>query len=74
MQLSRAHPRLAHAQLLDLLNDNLGVLHALGMSAAPLVIRLATHAHVLASPAHAQPLDEGLVEDLPEGFFTMRTP
>ena len=42
--------------------------------AAPLVVRLSAHAHVPASPAHAQACDERLVEDLPKGFFTTRTP
>ncbi|MDQ0032672.1 hypothetical protein J2W30_000413 [Variovorax boronicumulans] len=39
-----------------------------------LVVRLTADAHVVAGPRHAQPLDEALREDLPEGFFTTRTP
>jgi hypothetical protein len=39
-----------------------------------LIVRLATQAPVLASPAHTEPLDELLREDLPKGFFTTLTP
>jgi len=47
---------------------------ALGASLLALVERLATDAHELASHHHAQPFDEVLRDDLPEGFFTTRTP
>lgn len=39
-----------------------------------LVIGLAAQMDISAGPAHAQPLDEPLGKDLPEGFFTTRTP
>jgi hypothetical protein len=46
--------------------------HAIPLLA--LVVSLAAHPYVLTSPGHAQPFDEALREDLPEGFFTTRTP
>ena len=74
LELARAHPGLAHALALHHLHHRLGLLHARGLALAALVVRLATHAHVSASLAHTQSLDESLLQGLPEGFFTMRTP
>jgi hypothetical protein len=65
--------RLAHALILDPLYHRLRAPDTLGLAAAPLVVRLSAHANEVASPADAQPLDEVLLEDLPEGFFTTRT-
>lgn len=39
-----------------------------------LIERLPTDAEMAASPCHAQVLETPLREDLPEGFFTTRTP
>ncbi|GLZ89378.1 hypothetical protein Pres01_54290 [Metapseudomonas resinovorans] len=74
MQLPGAQARLAHPQLPHELGD-LPILMATAIRRPiALVIGLATDAHELASPAHAQPLDLPLREDLPGRFFTMETP
>lgn len=74
VKLASAYARLAHTLVLNHLHHHFGALVSLDRPAAILIVGLATHAHELASPAYAEPLDEGLLEDLPEGFFTMRTP
>ena len=74
LKLARAHSRLAHALVLNQLHHDFGVHASLDLPTATLIVGLATQAHELASPAYAEPLDEGLLEDLPKGFFTMRTP
>ena len=56
------------------LHNHLGTALALDMSALALIERLAAQTHVAASPAHTQPFNEPLREDLPKGFFTTRTP
>ena len=74
VQLACAHPGLAHTLVAHQLHHGLCLLGALCLAPAPLVVRLAAQPHVLASPLHAQSLDERLIEDLPKGFFTTRTP
>ena len=74
MQLASAESRLANPVFVDQPYDRFGTLAPLDISLASLVVRLAAQAHMFASPRHAQPFDEVLREDLPEGFFTTRTP
>ena len=74
VQLARAYAWLAHALLAYQLHHRLRIRQAIGLAAPTLVVRLTAVAHMLASPLHAQPCDEVLREDLPKGFFTMRTP
>lgn len=74
MQLARAHARLSQPPLTHQIHDRLRFRLQRCLTAARLVVSLTAYAHVSASPADAQPLDEVLLEDLPEGFFTTRTP
>ena len=74
MQLACTHAGLTHTLLPHQLHYGLCTLHAMRVSLTPLVVRLPAHAHVLAGPADAQSLHEPLLKDLPEGFFTTRTP
>ena len=73
-QLARDYAWLTHALLAYQLHHRLRVREAIGLAAPTLVVRLTAVAHMLASPLHAQPCDEFLRENLPKGFFTMRTP
>lgn len=50
------------------------VCQVLLLTMAGLVVRLPTDAKMEASPCHAYAFEAPLREDLPEGFFTMRTP
>lgn len=72
--LARSQARLANAMIAYQHQHRLGSALALGVALLILVVRLAALPHITASPRHAQPLDEPLREDLPEGFFTTRTP
>lgn len=48
--------------------------HAPSLALAALAMRLTAYAYESASLAHTQSLDESLLQGLPEGFFTTRTP
>ena len=74
VQLARAQPGLAQAHLPNELDHGVGVRTALLLMLQLLVVGLVADAPMAASPRHAQPREELLREDLPEGFFTMRTP
>ena len=74
VQLARSKAWLMQPLGANQLNHPLVALAPLVVTAQPLVIRLPTDAHMAASPANAQAFDELLREDLPEGFFTTRTP
>ncbi|MNG06070.1 hypothetical protein D3C84_892920 [compost metagenome] len=74
MQFPCAQPWLAHSHVPHELRNLPILLAAAIRRTVALVIGLATHAHELASPANAQPLDLPLREDLPGRFFTMETP
>jgi hypothetical protein len=74
MQLARAQPRLSNTLPVHQSNHGSGAIATSLLPLLPLVVRLTAHADMAASPCHTQPLDELLREDLPEGFFTMRTP
>lgn len=74
MQLAAAQSGLFQAFLRDQLYDTAFALFALVLGMALLVIRLAAHAHIAASPRNTQALDEATREDLPEGFFVTLTP
>ncbi len=74
MQLARTQSRLPDPQRCHHRHHLACLLLTLSLPVPALVVRLAAVAHVTASPCHAQPLDELLREDLPEGFFTTRTP
>lgn len=74
LKLARTQARLAQASV-GHQGANLGVsLKPLTLAVLTFVICLSADAGIAAGPADAQPLDELLREDLPEGFFTMRTP
>lgn len=74
VQFARAQSGLAHPLLPDQPHHRFGAFMVSGRPVLALVVRLAADAHVMASPGHAQPLNEAVREDLPEGFFTTRTP
>lgn len=74
VQLARSQPGLANAPIANQRHHRLGSALTLGVALLVLVVRLAAVPHIPASPHYAQPLDEPLREDLPEGFFTTRTP
>ena len=74
MQLARAQSRLLDTHLLNQVDHLLRFFRIGTLSAASLIIRLPAQAHVAASPRDSQPFDEVLLKDLPEGFFTTRTP
>lgn len=63
VQLARTQPGLANPPIVHQLHHRLGPALTLGVAPLALVVRLS-----------AQPLDEPLGEDLPEGFLTTRTP
>lgn len=74
MKLARPEPRLAGAVAAHQ-SQRLGMLGLSSlMTALSLVERLATDAEMAASPCHAYAFEAPLREDLPEGFFTTRTP
>jgi hypothetical protein len=74
LQLAGAYTRLAAAYGHDRFEDvPIAIGHGM-FARETLVVRLSAHAPVLASLAHAQACDEALREDLPKGFFTIRTP
>jgi hypothetical protein len=70
VQLSRAQPGLPLARLLDQLHDRGVLLLLVALARGRLVICLPSESEVLASPLYAEPFDELLREDLPNGFFT----
>jgi hypothetical protein len=74
VQLARAQPRLAQTHRAHEFNHRVSTHMALLLVLQLLVVGLAADAPMAASPRHAQPRDELLREDLPEGFFTTRTP
>ena len=74
VQLARAKAGLTQSLGENQLHHPLVALAHLVLAVQSLVIRLAAHADVTASPDNAQALDELLREDLPKGFFTTRTP
>jgi hypothetical protein len=74
VQLARAQPGLAQAHFSNEFDHGVGARTALLLMLQLLVVGLAADAPMAASPRHAQPREELLREDLPEGFFTMRTP
>ena len=74
VQLARAQPWLAQAHGTHKLDHCVRTGTALLLVLQLLVVSLAADAPMAASPQHAQPRDELLREDLPEGFFTTRTP
>lgn len=74
LQFACAHARLGAPYRHDRFEDALITLDQGMRAQQSLVLSLSAHAPVLASPAHAQAFDLSLREDLPEGFFTMRTP
>ena len=74
VQLSCAQSGLSHSPVTHQLYHRLASALPLGMAPLALIVRLATHPHMAASPLHTQPLGKLLCEDLPKGFFTTRTP
>lgn len=74
MQLARADPWLAQPHATHKLDDRLRTLTAIFVLLQLLVVRLAADTPIPASPRDAQLRDELLRKDLPEGFFTTRTP
>ena len=74
MQLAGAQPGLPQALLTHPFQHPLTTLLSLCLAAKPLVVSLSADPHVTASPGQAQAFDGSLREDLPKGFFTMRTP
>jgi len=74
VQLACTQPGLPYTPISHQPHHRLAAILTLGMTPLALIVRLATHTHMAASPLHTQPLDELLREDLPKGFFTTRTP
>ena len=74
VQLARPDPWLPHAAIAHQ-RQCFGLAGASSLMPAPrLIERLSTDAEMAASPCHAYAFEAPLREDLPEGFFTMRTP
>ena len=74
MQLACTQSGLAQADLAHQLDHLVAARMALLLVLQLLVVGLAADAPMAASPRHTQPWDELLRKDLPEGFFTTRTP
>ncbi len=74
MQLARPQSGLTQPYLPYSLHDFLSPCFPASVTITGLVMCLPADANVAASPGNAQPRDEVLREDLPEGFFTTRTP
>jgi hypothetical protein len=68
------HPDLLNGLGANPLHNHLGSALPLDVPALALIEGLAAQTHMAASPGHTQPLNEPLRENLPKGFFTMRTP
>ena len=74
VQLASPEPRLARAAIAHQSQCG-GIGRVSPMMTMPsLIERLPTDAEMTASPCHAYALEAPLREDLPEGFFTIRTP
>ena len=74
VQLARPKPWLLEPLLTNQINYLLRTPSPLLMATYLFVVRLTTHPHELAGSSNAQPFDEPLRENLPEGFFAMLTP
>lgn len=74
MQFARPQPRLPQAYLSYQCDHPPILIGSTILALAVLVIGLTAERYVSAGPADRSPLDEPLREDLPEGFFTTRTP
>lgn len=74
VQLASTHARLPRAAVADQ-GQRAGIVCTPALLAMiGLVVSLSTYAEISASPCHAYAFEAPLREDLPEGFFTMRTP
>ena len=74
VQLACTQPRLPHATIAHQRQcRGIGSVSPL-MTVSSLIERLSADAEMTASPCHAYAFEAPLREDLPKGFFTMRTP